>query len=104
MDRSSARTDWLIFIALGFFWGSSYLFIKIGVDHGLEPFTLIMFRLLIGFCLLAVVVAFAPRAPPPRPADVRPPRGHGRDQHRHPVLADHVRRAASPRSIRRWRR
>ena len=58
MTRSS-RTDWLIFLALGFFWGSSYLFIKIGVDHGLQPFTLIMYRLLIGFLLLAAVVAVA---------------------------------------------
>ena len=64
MTRSS-RIDWLIFIALGFFWGSSYLFIKIGVDHGLQPFTLIMFRLLIGFVLLATVVAVA-REPLPR--------------------------------------
>ncbi len=60
-----SRIDWLIFIALGFFWGSSYLFIKIGVDHGLQPFTLIMFRLLIGLLLLAsVVTAF--REPLPR--------------------------------------
>jgi drug/metabolite transporter (DMT)-like permease len=65
MDARSSRIDWLIFAALGFFWGSSYLFIKIGVDHGLEPFTLIMFRLLIGFILLATVVAIA-REPLPR--------------------------------------
>src|SRR3954462_14318537 len=62
-----SRIDWLIFIALGFFWGSSYLFIKIGVDHGLQPFTLIMFRLLIGFALLATVVAVV-REPLPRDA------------------------------------
>jgi len=65
MATHSSRLDWLVFILLGFFWGSSYLFIKIGVDHGLEPFTLIMFRLLIGFCLLATVVAIA-REPLPR--------------------------------------
>ena len=65
MATRSNRLDWLVFILLGFFWGSSYLFIKIGVDHGLEPFTLIMFRLLIGFCLLATVVAIA-REPLPR--------------------------------------
>jgi drug/metabolite transporter (DMT)-like permease len=65
MDARSSRIDWLIFAALGFFWGSSYLFIKIGVNHGLEPFTLIMFRLLIGFLLLATVVAIA-REPLPR--------------------------------------
>jgi drug/metabolite transporter (DMT)-like permease len=61
----SSRFDWLVFLALGFFWGSSYLFIKIGVDHGLQPFTLIMFRLLIGFVLLAAVVTIA-REPLPR--------------------------------------
>src|SRR6476646_4879448 len=65
MDARSSRIDWLIFAALGFFWGRSYLFIKIGVNHGLEPFTLIMFRLLIGFLLLATVVAIA-REPLPR--------------------------------------
>jgi drug/metabolite transporter (DMT)-like permease len=65
MASRGSRLDWLIFLALGFFWGSSYLFIKIGVDNGLQPFTLIMFRLLIGFLLLASVVAVA-REPLPR--------------------------------------
>jgi drug/metabolite transporter (DMT)-like permease len=65
MASRGSRLDWLIFIALGFFWGSSYLFIKIGVDHGLQPFTLITFRLLIGFLLLATVVGIA-REPLPR--------------------------------------
>ena len=65
MATRNGRLDWLVFGLLGFFWGSSYLFIKIGVDHGLEPFTLIMYRLLIGFCLLATVVAIA-REPLPR--------------------------------------
>jgi drug/metabolite transporter (DMT)-like permease len=67
MATRGSRLDWLIFLALGFFWGSSYLFIKIGVDNGLEPFTLIMFRLLIGFALLATVVRLA-REPLPRDA------------------------------------
>ena len=62
---NSSRVDWLLFILLGFFWGSSYLFIKIGVDAGLEPFTLVSLRLLIGFLLLAGVVA-ALRVPLPR--------------------------------------
>src|SRR5438045_8495474 len=65
MTTRTSRLDWLIFLALGFFWGSSYVFIKIGVDNGLQPFTLIMFRLLIGFVLLASVVAVA-REPLPR--------------------------------------
>jgi drug/metabolite transporter (DMT)-like permease len=61
----STRTDWILFILLGFFWGSSYLFIKIGVDAGLPPFMLITLRLAIGFLLLASVVAVA-REPLPR--------------------------------------
>src|SRR5712692_6657512 len=65
MTTRAARLDWLLFILLGFMWGSSYLFIKIGVDHGLPPFTLISLRLAIGFALLASVVAAA-REPLPR--------------------------------------
>jgi drug/metabolite transporter (DMT)-like permease len=58
-SATSSRVDWLLFILLGFVWGSSYLFIKIGVDAGLQPFTLVSLRLLVGFALLAVVVAAA---------------------------------------------
>jgi drug/metabolite transporter (DMT)-like permease len=61
----SSRVDWLLFVILGFMWGSSYLFIKVGVDAGLAPFTLITLRLLFGFLLLATVVAIA-REPLPR--------------------------------------
>ena len=67
----SSRIDWLLFILLGFFWGSSYLFIKIGVDAGLSPFMLITLRLLIGFALLATVVALARESLP------RDPRTYG---------------------------
>jgi len=65
MTPTASRLDWLLFGLLGFFWGSSYLFIKIGVDAGLEPFTLVSLRLLFGFMLLAIVVAVA-REPLPR--------------------------------------
>jgi drug/metabolite transporter (DMT)-like permease len=58
-NPTGSRADWLLFLALGFLWGSSYLFIKIGVEAGLQPFTLIMLRLLIGFGLLASVVIVA---------------------------------------------
>ena len=34
-----------VFLALGFFWGSSYLWIKIGLEGGLPPLTLIAGRL-----------------------------------------------------------
>ena len=66
MTERSNRLDWLTFLALGFMWGSSYLFIKIGVEEGgLPPFTLIGLRLGIGFVILAAVVALA-REPLPR--------------------------------------
>jgi drug/metabolite transporter (DMT)-like permease len=64
MNTRTSPIDWLLFVMLGFFWGSSYLFIKIGVDAGLHPFTLVALRLLIGFTLLAVVVVIAREAPP----------------------------------------
>jgi drug/metabolite transporter (DMT)-like permease len=54
-----------MFLALGGIWGSSYLFIKVGVDAGLAPFTLVALRLAIGFALLALVV-LAGREPLPR--------------------------------------
>ena len=56
---SRAGVDWLVFGLLGFFWGSSYLFIKIGVDAGLTPFTLVMLRLFFGSLLLWTVVLIA---------------------------------------------
>jgi drug/metabolite transporter (DMT)-like permease len=65
MSTRGSRIDWLVFLAMGFMWGSSYLFIKIGVDHGLQPFTLVMYRLAIGAALLASVVALF-REPLPR--------------------------------------
>jgi drug/metabolite transporter (DMT)-like permease len=54
--RSASRSLWLVFVGLGFFWGSSYLFIKIGIDAGLTPFTLVTGRLLVGSILLGIVV------------------------------------------------
>jgi drug/metabolite transporter (DMT)-like permease len=59
------RIDLGLFALLGFFWGSSYLFIKIGVEDGLTPFTLITLRLLIGFLLLLSVVLVARERIPP---------------------------------------
>jgi drug/metabolite transporter (DMT)-like permease len=54
----ASRVDWLLFAALGFFWGSSYLFIKIGIGS-LPPFTLIAGRLAIGALLLGIVLRVA---------------------------------------------
>jgi drug/metabolite transporter (DMT)-like permease len=64
MQSRSSLSDWLVFFGLGFMWGSSYLFIKIGVAS-FEPFTLIALRLGIGLALLVAVVAIA-REPLPR--------------------------------------
>jgi drug/metabolite transporter (DMT)-like permease len=62
--QPGSRIDWLLFVVLGFFWGSSYLFIKIGVDEGLTPFTLVSLRLGIGFILLSSIVLLAREALP----------------------------------------
>ena len=51
MSERSSRADWIVFLALGFCWGSSYLFIKIGVET-LTPFVLVAGRLSIGAVLL----------------------------------------------------
>ena len=55
MTGRTSHREWLIFGALGLFWGSSYLFIKIGVET-LTPFTLVAGRLLVGSLLLGVVL------------------------------------------------
>jgi drug/metabolite transporter (DMT)-like permease len=56
--------DWVLLLVLGLMWGTSYAFIKLGVQT-LPTFTLIATRLLIGFVLLATVV-FVAREPLPR--------------------------------------
>jgi drug/metabolite transporter (DMT)-like permease len=53
MTAPATRTEWLLFLLLGFMWGSSYLFIKIAVDS-FGTFTLIALRLLIGAAFLWV--------------------------------------------------
>ena len=67
MAARTARTEWLLFVALGFFWGSSYLFIKIGVET-LTPFTLVAGRLLVGAILLGIVLRLSGE---PLPRDPR---------------------------------
>lgn len=60
----TAPVDWVLLGALAFFWGSSYLFIKIAVGT-VPPFTLIAARLGIGAVILGIVLA-AYREPLPR--------------------------------------
>jgi len=64
--QSASRIDpnWVFFLALGFIWGSSYLFIKLAVDD-FGTFTLVALRLLVGAALLWTVVRIA-RQPLPR--------------------------------------
>ncbi len=64
MIARPTRADWVLLVVLGLMWGTSYAFIKLGVQT-LPTFTLITTRLLIGFVLLATVVAVA-REPLPR--------------------------------------
>ncbi len=64
MNTRASQTDWLIFLALGFMWGSSYLFIKLAVDD-FGTFSLVGLRLLVGAILLWIVVRIA-RQPLPR--------------------------------------
>src|SRR5919106_5662764 len=66
MIARPTRTDWLILLVLGIMWGTSYAFIKLGVET-LPTFTLIATRLLIGFGLLASVVLVAREALPRNP-------------------------------------
>jgi drug/metabolite transporter (DMT)-like permease len=63
MTRRPSPVEWLVFGALGFAWGSSYLFIKIGVET-LTPLTLVAGRLAIGAAVLAVVMVLARQALP----------------------------------------
>ena len=66
MQRSSSSRVWLAFLLLALAWGSSYLWIKIGLGS-LTPLELISGRLVIGAAFLAIVVAVArqelPRTP-----------------------------------------
>jgi drug/metabolite transporter (DMT)-like permease len=64
MIARPTRTDWLTLLALGFMWGTSYVFIRLGVET-LGTFTLIAARLGIGLALLATVV-FLAKEPLPR--------------------------------------
>ena len=58
MIARPTRSDWLLLLVLGIMWGTSYAFIKLGVET-LPTFTLIATRLLIGVVLLWTVVGLA---------------------------------------------
>lgn len=58
MTGRANQVNWLLFGLLGLIWGSSYLFIKIGVD-AIGPFTLVTLRCLFAGLFLAAVVRAA---------------------------------------------
>jgi drug/metabolite transporter (DMT)-like permease len=66
MIERPSRLDWLLLLALGFMWGTSYVFIKIGVET-LPTFTLIASRLGIGLTVLVTVVVVARERLPREP-------------------------------------
>lgn len=66
MAEPASRTNWLIFLALGLMWGSSYLFIKLAVDD-FGTFSLVALRLAIGAALLWIVIRVAGQALPREP-------------------------------------
>ena len=66
MSSRSNQVDWLIFLALGIMWGSSYLFIKLAVDD-FGTMTLVALRLVVGAALLWVVIRLAHQPLPREP-------------------------------------
>jgi drug/metabolite transporter (DMT)-like permease len=64
MAERASRTLWLLFLALGFMWGSSYLFIKLAVDD-FGTYTLVALRLAVGAVLLWGVVLLTRQPLPP---------------------------------------
>jgi drug/metabolite transporter (DMT)-like permease len=68
VTNAATRAEWLTFLALGFMWGSSYLFIKLAVGS-FGTFTLITLRLVIGaaflWSTLLVTRTALPRTPRP---------------------------------------
>ncbi|HET9878863.1 MAG TPA: EamA family transporter [Candidatus Limnocylindria bacterium] len=63
MTRRPTPLEWLVFFALACAWGSSYLFIKIGIET-LTPLTLVAARVAIGAMVLAVVMRLTRQALP----------------------------------------
>ena len=63
MTGRISRLDWVLFFTLALVWGSSYLFIKIGIES-LSPLTLIACRLGIATLILGIVLAVGREALP----------------------------------------
>jgi drug/metabolite transporter (DMT)-like permease len=63
MSSRPTTRDWILFGLISFFWGSSYLFIKIGIET-LSPLTLIAGRLFFGSLVLGLALRLAKVALP----------------------------------------
>ena len=55
LPSDDGRT-WALFLLLSAIWGSSFLFIKIGLEEGVAPLTMVSFRAALGGILLAAVM------------------------------------------------
>ena len=62
--RSRAARDWAMLLALVAFWGSNFMFVKVGVS-AVPPATLVAARLLVGAVILVAVVRALGYAFPP---------------------------------------
>lgn len=65
-DRAFARVDWLLLVAIAAMWGSSFLWIDIGLED-FPPALVALLRVVFG----VVTLAFAPRARRPLPREER---------------------------------
>jgi drug/metabolite transporter (DMT)-like permease len=63
---TTSRLNWILFLALGFMWGSSYLFIKLAVDD-FGTFSIVAIRLAIGALFLWIVIRAAHQELPREP-------------------------------------
>lgn len=60
----SQSKNWMMFVALGLIWGSSFLWIKLALQE-IDPFAVVGWRTLLGFLGLVVILRLR-RIPVPR--------------------------------------
>ncbi len=63
---------WGLFLSLALIWGSSFLFIKIGLDAGMPPFTLATWRMVMASLFLVVALRVTRGRIPRAPGSLRP--------------------------------
>jgi drug/metabolite transporter (DMT)-like permease len=55
-ERRGSIVDWIVFVLLATMWGSSFMFIKIALEQGMGPLSVVTYRLLIGGAVLVVLL------------------------------------------------